>query len=606
MSEAPFTPHELSEFRLPIIHPRTLVKHFGDLLKNESGEGLNTELWSAVLLVCRGCALAVKSGKDHAGHILWAQADAGFRESISSILWAEMAKQVQKVEPAIARFDAPDSKIGITLQLPGTAMVCALVVDEDTPHNLAQQLALFQACVGYILADELKRERHHLRALVEHSAAWVELSTQFMDTPFFEAACLRLSEQLQRHLNVQGIAIGSSTGNQKGRLHALTGLAEVDPRGRIAELMHTLFVSAHAEDGQKIFAEVGKANSPVLKEVCKQLQIAEATLMPLGESGTGRRFHLLVLGKTTEKAFMQALSQPLSTLLSSHYKTRPRGLKKWTTHLVGKKAAWEKGLLLFSLLAGILFLAQPVPSRLRVQGQLEPKQRRLISAKGDGLLIESAVRPGDVVKAGDTLARMEDRELRLREAELMATRERRLKRRDALTGSADSDVAESQIAALELEETELQLQLIRFQSEQLHILAPIDGVLLAGDLSRRLGSTLAKGDLLFELAPLQQLIAELKVPSRDMSRVEIDLPVRLRLESYPEKEWPSQISHIHGRSQSTDAENPFIIQVPFPEHGNLGLRPGMQVRAVILGESRPRILQILQPWMDQARILFFR
>jgi hypothetical protein len=91
-----------------------------------------------------------------------------------------------------------------------------------------------------------------------------------------------------------------------------------------------------------------------------------------------------------------------------------------------------------------------------------------------------------------------------------------------------------------------------------------------------------------------------------MSGLKVGMPVQLRLDPYPNREWQGEIRHIHGRSLSTDPDNPFLVQVPLSDIGDLPLRPGMQARAVILGETRPRVLHLLQPWIDQARLFFFR
>jgi RND family efflux transporter MFP subunit len=601
MSGPSFTHCEVSDFNLPPIPPRGLARLFGEWVHSDP-----EKLWAAILVITQGKALGITRGPKRDLQLIWAEADAGFRDSISTHLASQIFERSREPDPTVSHLDAPDRMVCITLPLPKDLRTCALVLEEAAPQLLSQRIALFQAAVGYVLAGSLAERSRHLGQLLTHSSAWVDLSTQFLEERYFESACLRLAEQLQRHLQVQGVAVGSSTFAKKGRLHAMTGMAEVDARGRIAELMKTLFVSMHDQEPDHAESADSDSISPLLKEVRKQLQVPEATLLPLGEVGPERRFHLIILGKTSESGFMQALSQPLSALLTTQYATRLRGPRKWADQLVGEKTTWKKALFWAAAFSALVLLLEPVPSRLRVEGQLEPIQRRMIAAKGSGLLMESSVRPGDVVEKGQLLARLEERELRLREAELMATRERRLKRRDALAGLAEADVAERQIAALELEETERQLDLIRFQLGQLKIQAPIAGVLLSGDLSRRLGSSIEKGDLLFELAPLDTMQVELRIPSREMSGLKVGMPVQLRLDPYPDREWQGEIRHIHGRSLSTDPDNPFLVQVPLSDIGDLPLRPGMQARAVILGETRPRVLHLFQPWIDQARLFFFR
>ncbi|GEM_PF-6316099 len=589
--------------KAPSLQPLSLAAELGrraDLLQD-----VPLDLLEALLSLVQGEALCFQVSSEEDLILLWRRPDAGFREQLAQD-WLKKLNQVRQADiPSVDLVETPAPAARLSVPLPGSSLICGCICPQQQAEAQTQQLALFQAACGFVLSGLRQQQLLKQGTMLRHSAAWVELCSRLLNLSDFEELSLRLAEGLQQHLHLQGCMVARVSAQGRIRLEAMTGQTQIDRRGRLAELLEALF-DYHQESDEVLHLHPEQSNhSPPFHEVGKQLHVEHASLIPLSSGQSKQHFFLLCLGQCSEESFLQALQAPLSVLLHTGYQRRSRGLAKWLPRVIGPAKLWKSLAVSAACALAAFFLLQPVPSRLRVQGQVEPELRRLITVQAGGLLAESPVRPGESLQEGQLLARLEDRELRLQEAELIAARERRRKRRDALAGSPEADIAEYQMASLELEETKRQLERLHLRQQQLRLESPISGILLSGDLSRRIGDRVEPGEILFEVAPLDQMHLELKVPSREIAGIEIGQQVRFRLEAFPEQVWEAEIRHIHARSQSSLPENPFLIVVPFPEQQELALRPGMQARASIEGEKAPRILQLLSPWVDRIRLLFF-
>ncbi len=103
----------------------------------------------------------------------------------------------------------------------------------------------------------------------------------------------------------------------------------------------------------------------------------------------------------------------------------------------------------------------------------------------EGTLDRAFVKPGDSIRQGDLIARMDGREIRLKTASLEADLQQAIKKRDS--AQAAHNYAEQQIAQLDVDRLKLELQLLKHREENLEIRSPIDGIVASGDLERAEG-----------------------------------------------------------------------------------------------------------------------
>ena len=226
----------------------------------------------------------------------------------------------------------------------------------------------------------------------------------------------------------------------------------------------------------------------------------------------------------------------------------------------------------------------PVPHRVSSSCGVQPTVRRFAVAPHDGILLHSLVKPGDVVAAGQVLARMDDRELQLQRSELLAERETAMKKQDVSRTARDASA--TQIAALEIDQLTARLDLIQHKIDHLEITSAVDGVVLQGDWEDAQGAPVRTGDVLVEVAPLGKLKIELAVPEADVAHVAGGQPVAFVLDGDPFATHTGAIESIHPVSDVRENVNVFVSEFSIDNPRNQ-LRPGMKGRAKIAAGTKP-------------------
>jgi len=198
---------------------------------------------------------------------------------------------------------------------------------------------------------------------------------------------------------------------------------------------------------------------------------------------------------------------------------------------------------------------------------------RAAVAPFNGFIEAASVRAGDVVAAGDELARLDSADLVLER--LRWTSE--LDRLKAELRAAQAQYERAQVAFLEaqISQAEAKLALTNTQLARTRIMSPIDGLIVSGDLSQRLGAPVQPGEVLFEVAPLDVFRLDIFVDERDMRYLELGQSGRLALTGRPEAPLGFEITRITPVSEIRDSTNTFRVEATLatlPE----GVRPGME------------------------------
>lgn len=244
---------------------------------------------------------------------------------------------------------------------------------------------------------------------------------------------------------------------------------------------------------------------------------------------------------------------------------------KWKTTLV----------VAVTVLAGLLFL--PVPYRVACDCELQPVVRRYVAAPFEGTLEKSFVEPGESVRVGQLLARMDAREIQWELAGLNAEHSRALKERDG--HMAKQDISAAEISRFDMERLQNRRDLLTHRSEHLEIRSPLTGLVITGDLKRSEGVPLKTGDRLFEIAPLDQMLVEVAIPEPDIRHVSDAQQVTVLLDAFPNETLTGKVKRIHPRSEVRDEQHVFIAEVEL-DAAHDRLRPGMKGAAKISAGSR--------------------
>jgi multidrug resistance efflux pump len=217
---------------------------------------------------------------------------------------------------------------------------------------------------------------------------------------------------------------------------------------------------------------------------------------------------------------------------------------------------------------------------------LEPTVLRAIVAPQNGYIAEANVRAGDIVKRGDLLLTLDDKDLLLEQRKFLGQSEQyRKEYRSALAGYDRVQVA---INKARIQQAEAQLSLVDTQLVRTKLIAPIDGLVVSGDLSQSLGSPVERGEVLFEVAPLESYRAILKVDERDIGYIKAGQQGRLTLAGMPAKPISLKVEKITPVTISEEGRNYFRIEAVMDLQSDL-LHPGMEGVAKIEVGSRKLI-----------------
>jgi RND family efflux transporter MFP subunit len=218
------------------------------------------------------------------------------------------------------------------------------------------------------------------------------------------------------------------------------------------------------------------------------------------------------------------------------------------------------------------FLAQG-EYRVSAKTVLEPITQRAAAAPFNGYIREAPIRAGAVVRAGDVLCVLDDRELRLERSKSMSKLEEY--RKEYHKAMAEREAAKDEIASAQMNQAQAEIALLDDQLVHTRMLAPFDGIVVSGDLSQSLGSPVEKGKVLFEIAPLEGYRVVLEVDERDIPDVRVGQQGHLLLSAFPSEPVEVTVTSVTPVSTAKDGRNFFRVEATF-DQAHDRLRPAME------------------------------
>ena len=223
---------------------------------------------------------------------------------------------------------------------------------------------------------------------------------------------------------------------------------------------------------------------------------------------------------------------------------------------------------------------------ITADASLEGTVQRAITAAMQGYVVEARARAGDIVREGSLLAAMDDRDLRVERQKLVSqSAQQEGERRQAI---AENNRARARILEAQSGQVQAQIALVDEQISRTRLVAPFDAVVVKGDLSQSLGAAIERGNVLFELAPLDTYRVIMKVDERDITDVAVGQSGRLALTSMPNDEFQLVVEKITPVSVVDQGRNYFRVEAK-AQGATEKLRPGMEGVGKIEVERRKLI-----------------
>jgi biotin carboxyl carrier protein len=243
--------------------------------------------------------------------------------------------------------------------------------------------------------------------------------------------------------------------------------------------------------------------------------------------------------------------------------------RAWSHGLRKLTDSSRPGYKLLALAIALLLVAlalYPGDYRVASQAVVEGATQRVAVAPFQGYILSAPARAGDVVRAGQVLATLEDKDLRLDKVRWEAELE--LAQRKEQEAMSKGERVDLRLASAQAHQALAQLDLAREKLARVEVVAPFDGVVVRGDLSQQLGSPVEQGKVLFELAPLEAWRVILKVDERDIADVHAGQTGELMLTSLPGQTFPFKVKKVTPVATAEDGRNYFRVEA------GLTLKPG--------------------------------
>ena len=233
----------------------------------------------------------------------------------------------------------------------------------------------------------------------------------------------------------------------------------------------------------------------------------------------------------------------------------------------------------------------PISAFLTYNSTLETEAIVDIYPQAGGQVESLLVEEGHVVRTGDPLLKIEDRELRTdaEEASLNYVHQQQgFARIEDLHKRTMINKQEYDDNRYQLEQARLKDERAKLRLSYATVRAPFDGVVASREA--QVGARVGTGTKLFSLVKLDEIVARVFVPGRYLSVVAQDQPVVVTSEFLPDrafKGWVKRISPVIDPKSGT-----FKVTVGVRGEKPSDLPPGLFVGVRILTDTRPAALLV--------------
>lgn len=225
-----------------------------------------------------------------------------------------------------------------------------------------------------------------------------------------------------------------------------------------------------------------------------------------------------------------------------------------------------------------------LPYEVAAPARVVPAEVRHLAAPFEGVLAASHAVAGDRVRAGDVLCELDRRDLELEQARLRS--QQAVLAHQRTRALASGQPVEAQLAEANEQLVQVQLDIVARRIEQTRIRAPVDGVVVRGDLRRSVGAVLAEGTPLFEVAPESGWTLEIEAPEHAVADLADGLSGTFTSQARPESPHEINVLRVLPGAEVRRGRNVFLAEgaIASPDET---LRPGAEGVARIRVGPRP-------------------
>lgn len=422
---------------------------------------------------------------------------------------------------------------------------------------------------------------------VEPIRVVVSLIAACLEHERLRAAATAVATEIAMRMGCERVTLGFRSGSEV-RVQALSHSARFDERSRLIRDIEAAMDEAVDQETTLVYP-TGPGAPPWILRSHEALAGSHGATgvctVPLSDAGRiAGALTLEYAGGRSATPEQVTLAEQIATLVGPMLEIKRReerwlGRKAWDSlraELSRRLGPERPGMRLAACASATLLLLLallPATYRIAAPATLEGTVQRVVVAAIDGYIGESRARAGDTVRQGEVLGALDDADLKLERRKWLGKHAQLSKEyRAALAAHDRSRVT---ILRAQLDQAEAEIELLDEHLARARLIAPFDGVVARGDLSQLLGSPVERGEVLFEIAPLDSYRIILEVDEREISEVSVGQRGHLTLSALPRESFPLVVERINPVATSEEARNFFRVEAALEQASEL-LRPGME------------------------------
>ena len=510
----------------------------------------------------------------------------------------------------------------------GRILVKTLIVDGEVMGAAAFQFPVAQPDPGRIfrtlswgagwitsairrdlsLSDKLEREKQ---------AAVLDVLGAALDAADTRAAAIAAVTQLARRLDCSQVAVGFLK-RRRVRLEAVSDVADFRMDSLYSEKLAQAMAEATDQEGTVLHPRregMAYAVTTLHAELARMKATGDLLTVPLfvRERIMGALHLEKRPGETFEDLDLmiaEAVGAALAPLLDEKRRADRSALR------IGAASLWRqvkrllgpgyigRKLVALALIGIVAFFAIARGDyRVSAESEVQGLVVRSLVSPFDGHIAEQFVRAGDVIREGEPLARLDERDLQIELLRWRTDLSRFEGEYDRALG--ERNAAAARIASAEIEQARSKAALVERQIARSALIAPFDALVIEGDLSQSIGRAVRRGEELFQIAPLESYRVALEVEETQLDDIRIGQTGTLVLSSLPDQGYAIEVTRITPRLEANDGRNVAMVEGQLLD-SSPQIRPGMRGVAKVDVEERLLIQVWAQPIIDWIRLALWR
>jgi hypothetical protein len=233
-----------------------------------------------------------------------------------------------------------------------------------------------------------------------------------------------------------------------------------------------------------------------------------------------------------------------------------------------------------------------------------PADEREISSPFEGVIKETLVRPGDTVEAGQLLARLDTKQLLLDLSK--ANADYHSASIESIQGATEGDLQKLAIGQSKADAAKSLARKIERNLQLAEVRAPCNGVILSGDLDKRIGESVPMGESLLRFAAADKWKIVIEAPEFATTLIDIGQPGTFATVARPSVPLNVQVDHMRTHAEVREGKNTFVSEATVNGEAPNWLRSGMQGTVRIDVGRHPICWVWVHRIIDQVRLKLWR